>query len=680
MGMQLRNCVIRDDVAPYQRYDLEDLLLGWDLLSPSGSGSGDSGSSTGTSSGKNRKWIIPVVVVGVVALIAAALLLIVYVRRWVEGDNPTAFINVHMLKMMENNTLQPYAAVKMDSLARWDNRNGGGGGGGGDSGLRLAAVADTRSVGSGRLVPRFGTVSQARSARFGEASSGHGTARISAEEGGDSDAGLVRPMGLTGPMGPTGPGAPFESPRGTSPIADGQRRGGGGGGGLVCAVATASVPECAVIEPADAADMHDGHGGRMMAPWGTGYAWPAASNFVYRGYDIIQAVPYQGNIGYGYSAGWTTGAAAPLAMAAAETYETSRGMPATPYTHIAEGGAAEPADAEPRVLPQDAAAAVRQAAAAPLLHAPAGAVPVVRMTTVADPDGTSAGGGGGANAAVVPPPPLDVQGPEIQPLTTSPQHRSLHSRPDQRWCMIDTPADSFLDAVSGPTAVEGSSPPSTQHHQLIGSSDTTVIGDSRSASGGSGGGAAVAGPASLSPRLLSHPGSNSLQSTAATTATTAISGAGGSVISRQAAAPWLPRSPSVERAGAHSLVHLASAFQDAAISTAEAVVAASVVSSERTGTVPLATAVDEGGSKAAVNGGVTASRPAIGTATSEHGMKAPSQHHHHRLPRSSSAAGALMSVLRVDRRMWPWSPGPGANQQQQQMGSLSGDPAAVSPS
>ncbi|GIL53869.1 hypothetical protein Vafri_9381 [Volvox africanus] len=39
-------------------------------------------------------------------------------------------------------------------------------------------------------------------------------------------------------------------------------------------------------------------------------------------------------------------------------------------------------------------------------------------------------------------------------------------------------------------------------------------------------------------------------------------------------------------------------------------------------------------------------------------MKALSQHQHNRLSRSSSAAGALMSVFRADRRMWPWSPDP----------------------
>ncbi|GIL93550.1 hypothetical protein Vretimale_11701 [Volvox reticuliferus] len=105
----------------------------------------------------------------------------------------------------------------------------------------------------------------------------------------------------------------------------------------------------------------------------------------------------------------------------------------------------------------------------------------------------------------------------------------------------------------------------------------------------------------------------------------------------------LPRSPSMERAGAHSLVHLASAFQDAAISTAEAVVAASVVSSEGTGTVPLATAVDEGGRKAAVNGGVTASRPAIGMATSEHGMKAA---------KAEQEKGALQEQIAKTMRMF----------------------------
>ncbi|GIL53870.1 hypothetical protein Vafri_9382, partial [Volvox africanus] len=52
MGMQLRNCVIRDDVAPYQRYDLEELLLGWELVS---NGSGGSSSSTSSTSSTGSK-------------------------------------------------------------------------------------------------------------------------------------------------------------------------------------------------------------------------------------------------------------------------------------------------------------------------------------------------------------------------------------------------------------------------------------------------------------------------------------------------------------------------------------------------------------------------------------------------------------------------------------------------
>ncbi|GLI68315.1 hypothetical protein VaNZ11_012676, partial [Volvox africanus] len=469
---------------------------------------------------------------------------------------------------------------------------------------------------------------------------------------------------------------------------DGIDRGGGGGGsgGLMRAFAAEAVPECAELEPAAVAVMYDRHGGPMMTPWGhTGSAWPAASNVMYQAYGNAHAVPYQGNMQYGYWTGLTTGAGAPLEVAASEMYDNSRGMSVTSHTHIAAPVDAAAVDADACVLPQDAAAAVRQAAAAQLFHAPGPVVPVVR-TTAADADGTRAGGGG-ANAVSTPPPPLpplDVQGSEIQPLTRSPQHRSSHSRPRQRWCEVDTPADSFLDAVPGPAAAEGVSPATTRNHQLISSSDTTVLGDSRSTSGGSGGGTVVAGPTSLSSRLLSRPGSNSLQSTASAVAATAtVSGAYGGAISPQATASLLTRSTSVDRAGSHSLV-ATTAFRDAMVSTAEAVAAAAAVVSERAGTMLSAMEMVDGGGKVTAGGDMTAQRPATSNTKSEYGMKSPFQRHHNRLLRSSSAAGVLLSVLRADRRMWPWSPDPEPgpidhHHDHQQQTDCADSAAAVSP-
>ncbi|GIM09946.1 hypothetical protein Vretimale_13730, partial [Volvox reticuliferus] len=91
IGMRVQNVSLRDDVMPYQRYDLDDLLPG--AIS-------SSAPTTSVQDNSSIKWIIPVVVVAVVVLLTAIGISIIVVLDRRHGSK--RYINVHMRKAMQH--------------------------------------------------------------------------------------------------------------------------------------------------------------------------------------------------------------------------------------------------------------------------------------------------------------------------------------------------------------------------------------------------------------------------------------------------------------------------------------------------------------------------------------------------------------------------------------------------
>ncbi|GFR48796.1 hypothetical protein Agub_g10746, partial [Astrephomene gubernaculifera] len=150
MGMQIKDSVLRDDILPYHRYDIADLLPG---LSPR-SLSPPSPSSVDTqSSGRSRKWVIPLAVIVIMVFLATAAIIYVYIRsrRGLEKDGP--YVNVHMTKMMNDTGLRSYA---MEGLEKRSSRR--------------PAGSDPWDTGRSRSVSRLrlpGLLSRSRSTRPG---------------------------------------------------------------------------------------------------------------------------------------------------------------------------------------------------------------------------------------------------------------------------------------------------------------------------------------------------------------------------------------------------------------------------------------------------------------------------------------------------------------------------------
>ncbi|GLI68320.1 hypothetical protein VaNZ11_012683, partial [Volvox africanus] len=90
IGMRVENVSLRDDVMPYQRYDLDELLPGaiMTLLH-----------TTSAHQKSSTKWIIPVVVVAVVVILTAIGISVIVLLDRRHGS--TRYINVHMRKAMQ---------------------------------------------------------------------------------------------------------------------------------------------------------------------------------------------------------------------------------------------------------------------------------------------------------------------------------------------------------------------------------------------------------------------------------------------------------------------------------------------------------------------------------------------------------------------------------------------------
>ncbi|PNH06529.1 hypothetical protein TSOC_007100 [Tetrabaena socialis] len=146
MGMRLRNVTLRDDVMPYNRYDLEDLL-------PAPPPVAAAAAPSGTTS--NRKWIIPTAVVALVVLLTAAgLTALVCRERW-NGGHARQHVNVHMLKAMAQEEADATRQQQQQQQKQGGKGSGGGGragggqrrGGGGSGGAAaIATQADLRRM------------------------------------------------------------------------------------------------------------------------------------------------------------------------------------------------------------------------------------------------------------------------------------------------------------------------------------------------------------------------------------------------------------------------------------------------------------------------------------------------------------------------------------------------------
>ncbi|GFR48800.1 hypothetical protein Agub_g10750, partial [Astrephomene gubernaculifera] len=102
MGMRLQDVVLRDDIRPYQRYDLEDLLpvSSLELPSPPAVFSATLSSTTST-----KKWIIPIVAVGVIVILTVATVAAIVYRDRNNGGNSRRQVGSHNAKKLGGDRL-----------------------------------------------------------------------------------------------------------------------------------------------------------------------------------------------------------------------------------------------------------------------------------------------------------------------------------------------------------------------------------------------------------------------------------------------------------------------------------------------------------------------------------------------------------------------------------------------
>ncbi|GIL53877.1 hypothetical protein Vafri_9390, partial [Volvox africanus] len=149
IGMRVENVSLRDDITPYQRYDLDELLPGA-IMTPLATTSAHQNSSI--------KWIIPVVVVAVVVILTAISISVIVLIDRRHGS--TRYINIHMRKAMQRS---PSSGVNRDPEASTSSWGGGGsssrlaasrpdgGGGGGGNGSVAGGSSSLAGGGGGAM-------------------------------------------------------------------------------------------------------------------------------------------------------------------------------------------------------------------------------------------------------------------------------------------------------------------------------------------------------------------------------------------------------------------------------------------------------------------------------------------------------------------------------------------------